>query len=299
MSKYTTEVRYICEHFSGLSESVGYNDVERVIKNCLHKVFDFNFPIFDESYRTVLETKILRHYYTREIGLETVGLWKLKLNSKLNEIMPYYNQLYKSELIEFNPLYDVELTRERKIEGTGTKDTENSENRNGENHAETSQSNNNKVTENGSDNGTLNSVSDGTQNQNTSGSGTKMFSDTPQGAITDLLAGKYLTNATVDSANNTFSGASHDSNTQTSENTRNNETNTEGSTDSSNDGEYSSSMDGYSNTKLSNTEDYLEHVIGSNGGESFSKRLLDYRTTFINIDMMVINELEELFFGLW
>lgn len=299
MSKYTTEVRYICEHFSGLTESVGYNDVEQVIKNCLPKVFDFNFPIFDESYRTVLETKILRHYYTREIGLETVGLWKLKLNTKLNEIMPFYNQLYKSELIEFNPLYDVELTRERKIEGTGTKDTENGESRNGENHADTSQSSTNNINENGVDNGTVNGTADGTQNQNTSGSGTNMYSDTPQGAITDLQAGKYLTNATVDSATNTFAGVSHDSTRQTSENTRNNATNTDGSTDSSNDVDYSSNMDGYSNTTLSNTEDYLEHVIGSNGGESFSKRLLDYRATFINIDMMVINELEELFFGLW
>ena len=299
MSKYTTEVRYICEHFSGLSESAGYNDVEQVIKNCLTKIFDFNFPIFDESYRQVLETKILRHYYTREIGLETVGLWKLKLNTKLNEIMPFYNQLYKSELIEFNPLYDVELTRERKIEGTGTKDTENGESRDGENHANTSQSNTNMVTENGVDNSTVNRTVDGTQNQNTSGSGTNMYSDTPQGAITDLQAGKYLTNATVDSATNTFGGASHDSTSQTSNNNRNNETNTDGSTDSSNNGNYSSSMDGYSNTTLSNTEDYIEHVIGSNGGESFSKRLNDYRETFINIDMMVINELEELFFGLW
>lgn len=299
MSKYTTEVRYICEHFSGLTESVGYNDVEQVIKNCLPKVFDFNFPIFDESYRTVIETKILRHYYTREIGLETVGLWKLKLNTKLNEIMPFYNQLYKSELIEFNPLYDVELTRERKIEGKGTKDTENGESRSGESHADTSQSSSNMVTENGGDKGSVNGTSDGTQNQNTSGNGTSMYSDTPQGTITDLQAGKYLTNATVDSATNTFAGASHDSTSQTSENTRNNDTNTNGSTDSSNDGEYSSNMDGYSNTTLSNTEDYLERVIGSNGGESFSKRLLDYRATFINIDMMVINELEELFFGLW
>lgn len=299
MSKYTTEVRYICEHFSGLSESAGYNDVEQVINNCLTKIFDFNFPIFDESYRQVLETKILRHYYTREIGLETVGLWKLKLNTKLNEIMPFYNQLYKSELIEFNPLYDVELTRERKIEGTGTKDTENGESRDGENHANTSQSNTNMVTENGVDNSTVNRTVDGTQNQNTSGSGTNMYSDTPQGAITDLQAGKYLTNATVDSATNTFGGASHDSTSQTSNNSRNNETNTDGSTDSSNNGDYSSSMDGYSNTTLSNTEDYLEHVIGSNGGESFSKRLNDYRETFINIDMMIINELEELFFGLW
>ena len=58
-------------------------------------------------------------------------------------------------------------------------------------------------------------------------------------------------------------------------------------------------MSGISNTTLSNTEDYLERVIGSNGGESFSKRIYDYRNTFINIDMMVINDLEELFFGLW
>ena len=299
MSKYTTEVRYICEHFSGLSESVGFNDVEQVIKNCLPKVFDFNFPIFDESYRSVLETKILRHYYTREIGLETVGLWKLKLNTKLNEIMPFYNQLYKSELIEFNPLYDVELTRERKIQGKGTKDTENGESREGESHANTSQTNTNNVTENGVDKGSIAGTTDGTQNQNTSGNGTNMYSDTPQGAITDLQAGKYLTNATVDSATNTFAGASHDSTSQTSENTRNNETQTDGSIDGSNDSDYSSSMDGYSNTTLSNTEDYLEHVIGSNGGESFSKRLSDYRSTFINIDMMIINELEELFFGLW
>lgn len=275
MSKYTTEVRYICEHFSGLSESVGYNDVEQVIKNCLPKVFDFNFPIFDESYRAVLETKILRHYYTREIGLETVGLWKLKLNTKLNEIMPYYNQLYKSELIDFNPLYDVDITRERETKGNGTKDTELSENSTNSNNTDRQF------------NGDENSNSNGTQNQNTVGNGNSMYSDTPQGSITDLQAGKYLTNATVDSANNTFSGASHDDLSRITKNSENviNDINTE--------------RDSSSNTTITNTEEYLEHVTGSNGGESFSKRLLDYRTTFINIDMMVINELEELFFGLW
>lgn len=110
-------------------------------------MFDFQFPIFDESYRSVIETKILRHYYTREIGLETVGLWKLKLNTKLNEIMPYYNKLYKSELIEFNPLYDVELTRERKVEGSGTKNTKNSENRDGNGRTENTQNNNANVRE--------------------------------------------------------------------------------------------------------------------------------------------------------
>lgn len=299
MSKYTTEVRFICEQFSGLSESVGCSDVEQVIKKCLPKVFDFQFPIFDESYRSVIETKILRHYYTREIGLETVGLWKLKLNTKLNEIMPYYNKLYKSELIEFNPLYDVELTRERKVEGSGTKNTKNSENRDGNNRTENTQNNNANVRENGGDRHTATNMAEGTQNQKTSGNGTNMYSDTPQGAITDLQAGKYLTNATIDSATNDFVGYSHDTSNQTNETTRNNETETNGSVESTNENEYSSSLDGTSDTILSNTEDYLEKVIGSNGGESFSKRLTEYRSTFINIDMMVVNELEDLFFGLW
>lgn len=299
MSKYTTEVRYICETLAGLSESVGYADIEQVIKNCLPKVFDFNFPIFDESYRSVLETKILRHYYTREIGLETVGLWKLKLSTKLNEIIPYYNKLYKSELIKFNPLYDVDLTRERKIDGKGTKDTKNSENRSGNNNTETTQDNDSSVKETGSDNGTTAGTANGTQNQNTNGNGTNMYSDTPQGAITDLQAGRYLTNATIDSATNTFTGASSDTTTQTTENTNNSTVDSNGSVDSTTESDFNSKIDGFSNTTLSNTEDYLERVIGSNGGESFSKRLNDYRSTFINIDMMVINELEDLFFGLW
>lgn len=299
MSKYTTEVRYICETLAGLNESVGYADVEQVIKNCLPKVFDFNFPIFDESYRSILETKILRHYYTREIGLETVGLWKLKLSTKLNEIMPYYNKLYKSELIEFNPLYDVDLTRERKIEGKGTKDTENGENRSGSNNTETTQNNDSTVTETGDNKGTTNGTANGTQNQNTNGNGTNMYSDTPQGAITDLQAGRYLTNATIDSATNTFAGASSDTTTQTTENTNNSSVDSSGSVDGTTESDFNSKMDGFSNTTLSNTEDYLERVIGSNGGESFSKRINDYRTTFINIDMMVINDLEDLFFGLW
>lgn len=307
LSRYTTEVRYICETSAGLDESVGYSSVEQVIKNCLPKVFDFDFPIFDENYRSVLETKILKHYYTREIGLETVSLWKLKLNTKLNEIMPYYNKLYKSELIEFNPLYDVELIRERKVEGKGTKDTENSENRSNTTNIINKQSidtsNEENVSGNESRNNKTNGVSISTQNQNTTENNNNMYSDTPQGAITDLQAGKYLTNATIDTSTNTFAGASNNTTEQSTNESGNTEQNSDSSSstsiNNSTDNTFNSDTSVNSNTTLSNTEDYLERVIGSNGGESFSKRIYDYRNTFINIDIMVINELEELFFGLW
>ena len=47
-----------------------------------------------------------------------------------------------------------------------------------------------------------------------------------------------------------------------------------------------------------NFENYLENVLGWNG-KSPSKLLQEFRETFLNIDMMIIEELSDLFFGLW
>lgn len=230
MSKYTTEVRYICEVSAGLKKSGGYNSVKEIIAKAIPKIFDFDFPIYDEAYRTVLETKILKHYYTREIGQETIGLWKLRLDTKLNEIMPYYNKLYESALLEYNPLYTVNMTRDHNVNANGNRTTGNTE------------------------------ITSETSNNN----GTILYSDTPQGSIYGLENNTYLTNATKN--NNENSG-------------------TINRTDSGNDA-------------YNNTEDYLEHVFGYEG-KTGSELIITYRKTLLNIDMMIIDELEELFFQLW
>lgn len=121
MAKYTTELRSICESYAGLKQEVGYNAVASVIEQARPKIFDFNYPIFDPNYKSVLETKIIQHYYTREISVETVGLWKMRLWSKMCDIMPYYNQLYESAALQYNPLYDVEYTKEGTRDGEANK----------------------------------------------------------------------------------------------------------------------------------------------------------------------------------
>lgn len=291
MSKYTTEVRYICEVSAGLVESADYMKVEDVIKKALPIVFDFSFPIFDENYRSVLETKILKHFYTREIGLETVGLWKLKLDTKLNEIMPYFNQLYKSQLYGFNPFYDVDLTRKHRIDGSGTKDTDTATNTQTEHNITVDESGNSTVTGSGSSN----SESANTRANTKTDTFSERYSDTPQGALTDLRADKYLTNATLrdDNVNDNTneSGTDKTSTNTNAENTENKNTETNGNNRTNVNGNVSST--------LTNTEDYLETVQGKNGGNSYSKLLVEYRETFLNIDMMVMNELEDLFMQLW
>lgn len=102
MSNFTTQVRYLCESFGGTAR--GVREIDKQIHQANKTIFDFDYPIFNETYRTVLQDKIIRHYYMREIGCETFGMWQLMLCDKLNEIMPYYNQLYNSQLLEIEPL---------------------------------------------------------------------------------------------------------------------------------------------------------------------------------------------------
>ena len=118
MSKYTAQLKTICESVSGLSAPD--NNYNSVISSAVPKIFDFDFPIFDEEYRNVLERKILKHFYLYEIGCETYGMWKMFLDEKMNLIMPYYNELYarQKELLEKNIFTDVDLTETKNAKGT-------------------------------------------------------------------------------------------------------------------------------------------------------------------------------------
>lgn len=386
MSLYTTEVRYICETLANYDESQGYKRVNDIVEAAAPQIFDDDFPIFDESYRSILEAKILKHYYTREIGFETVGLWQLKLNTKMNEIMPYYNKLYNSELLEFNPLYTVNLKKNYDKNGTEQRimsedekelknehrigeDTENTTQNGLENTINSSDSAKNKGTtgsvdlteifdnsenENGIKNTAQNEAetSETTRNEDgtaltenhevTSKNDWNKFSDTPQGGLTNVANGTYLTTATNTTSDDTKNG-SQDSLAQTVTNdkgtkdaaktgeeinnniklntgskeqkTENSETGNEneskneiGSVSSNADTASKANMDEQTDTEKNRTrnrtndknnfENYLESVLGWNG-KSPSKLLQEFRETFLNIDMMIIEELSDLFFGLW
>lgn len=253
MSKYTTEVRFICENSAGLSESESADNVDSILDKCWNKVFNFDFPIFDENYRQVLCRKILKHYYTREIAHETVGRWKLALNAKLNEIMPYYNQLYKSELLEFNPFYDVDLTRSR--EGSGT----------------SNRTSNNRET----NSGTSKNVSSGSGTSNTNT--LNRFSDTPQNSMdTQGIADSVpLTTVTKVNEDNTTTNTSTDTLTR------------------------DDSKTGNGTENINSTDKYIETVKGKQGTENYSSLLKKFRETFLNIDMMIIEDCSDCFFTLW
>lgn len=247
LAKYTTLVRSICESKCDLQESVGFNSVDDVIAQSWNKVFTTNVNFFDENYRSVLCSKILKHYYMCEIGAETVGLWQLWVNTRLEEIMPYYNQLYESAKLEFDPFKDVDLQRahEKGEEGKRVYDGET----------------------NSTQNQTVN------REENNNDTDYRLYSDTPQGALTGVDNENYLTNATKNTSNREMTG---EDTSNTTGNTLNNSTE--------------------NNTSV---EKYIESVTGKQGTQSYSKLLEEFRHTLLNIDMMVIDEFNDLFMGLW
>lgn len=191
------------------------------VYNLIESGFDIGlreYPIFDEKYRRVLNKKLLNHYWMREIGFETAGLFKFMLNRSMAEIMPYYNQLYESVNIfkEKNPFEDKNI-----VESSNRKNK-----------------------------GTSSQTGTGT----TASEDLDVRSDTPQSmlAIGDIKTNTYASDASWDNSNATST----------------------------------SSQD----LSVDNTEDYINTIIGTNGGKNYSEMLQDWRNTFMNIDMMVIED---------
>ena len=127
MSKYTTEVRWICESKSGFTEEELQNKtVDEIISAARTHIFTFNWPAYNSDWKEAIEKFILKYYYTREIGLETVGLWKLKLEVRLEEIADKYNtiidmiELTRDNKLHVNQLlYNIDVASYGKTEGTG------------------------------------------------------------------------------------------------------------------------------------------------------------------------------------
>lgn len=90
----------------------------------LRELVECGYPVFNEWWNTYipehkkeLESKIIHTYYFNQIGCDEPDRFKFYLNSQLERIMPYYNQLYKSELIKFDPILNQYLeTHSRTID---------------------------------------------------------------------------------------------------------------------------------------------------------------------------------------
>lgn len=175
MSSYTTQIRYICESLAGYEHGKGYMSIDDVIDKSWDKIFLPSFVTFTPEYRPVLAKKILKHYYTREIGSETFGLFQLRLDAKLSVIMPYYNKLYKAFDKDYDILSDTDVTIDHNRKSKG-------------------------------DSG---STSTGSNTNENSGQAINRHSNTPQGGLDGIKSDRYLSSADITDTTDNSTGSNN------------------------------------------------------------------------------------------
>lgn len=179
MASYTIELRKICELYGREEVEKWFKDYE--LSNYLTPIQIEQIQKFNVWSKERLATKIVDHYYMREIGFETPALFKHYVKVNMQEIMERQLPKIYSNFLEYDPLSNVDFTETytREIEGT--------------------------------------SESEGTSNSNSSNSasGLNVNSDTPQGQINKegILSGDYASNT---NASETASSIEDTTNTNSS-----------------------------------------------------------------------------------
>lgn len=73
------------------------------------KLFDFEYQFDDINFKKQLEEHIISYFYDYEIGQETPEMFKRKFITRWKRIIPYYNELYNTSLLEYSPLTNYSI----------------------------------------------------------------------------------------------------------------------------------------------------------------------------------------------
>ena len=117
MSKYTVELRKVIES-RGEEEVLGwfmdYELTDYLTQDEINLIMERG-----TWNKEKLAHKILDHYYMREIGFETVGLFRHQAKVAMQEIMEEKLPLIYSAAIQYDPLVNVDFTEEYSGQNAG------------------------------------------------------------------------------------------------------------------------------------------------------------------------------------
>lgn len=299
MSKYTVELRYVVE------QTENDNPESTTTNEYIDEVYQVlgldSYPIWQETYRPVLNDKIINHFYMREIGFETVGLFRRMMRRTMAEIMPYYNQLYASQSLITSPM----TSKSDNWSETWTRDNETRTSDDIEDHtsrSETFERDASRTREEDTEdkdthvtNNTEDTTVTGTRNNR------HVYEEVPMGSLdTAVLEGPSINYATtIDWDDTGTEDVTDGERTEQHSGTLTRDSTIEDKEDTN---ESRNVMDTYTRdndgTRTDDEEGTRNHM-GSGYDRPQAELLKIYRETFLNIDMEVIDDLEVLFMQIW
>ena len=238
-----------------------------MVDNPLTPLFNFNYDFYcdDLEVKKKFEEKFINHYWLHEIGCETPARWNQMLKSHLNLIMPYYRQLYETELASQN----IDFLLNKDLTESTTRELSGVENATG----------NKRFTNEASQNLTSTSTSNGEFSSTNQSTGNHKTSQLNDGVSNASLEQGYLTGVSRDDLTNT-------DNQQSESTTKNNQQLTDSGTQS---------QEETNRRENTQTETITFKSQGNIGVTSSAELLQKWRDVLINIDEMIIKDCRVLF----
>lgn len=281
-------------------------ELHELVNNPLINVFDFDYPFYEnDELKQAFEQKFIEHYYFYEIGFETPERFKHHLKSQLRLKMPYYKQLYQTELearnINFLLNKDLKETFIREVTNEATEKGTSSSNQNSNTDGTNTTTSNSTM--NGSSNETKTDTTSGNSSSTTSGttSGNHQESMIRDGVASATLESGLLTGVSKDggtSSQETTSEQSQSGNTTLS-GTQSNETTDTQSQSSLIKAEQKATGQSEQNRKESSVEKTDLLSQGNIGVTSSAQLLKEWRQVLINMDEIIINDCKSLFMQIY
>jgi hypothetical protein len=289
MASYTMELNEVLATllvFDGVDVSV--MDTKTLIEEGRKKLFDFEYDIFDTNYKAVWETNFIRNFFMREIGFETEDLFKFQLESWLRINMPYFNKMFQSELLDFDPLVNSDM----KTDTTTNKNSDST--LNVSSTSDNTKTNHQKIdgTENQNVNGTDNQTVNGTQNDTTFTR--ELENNTPDTrlAITTLDGAGVIEYASS-ITENTGKGSNTTTNDVDRTMTNDIDTTTSNTVDGNNTDK--TTLTGETTNNITDVETYVSSRTGKVGAVTYSQMLIEYRQSLVRIENRMFAEMQQLF----
>lgn len=251
------------------------------------ELFDFPYQFDDNNFKAQIEQAVIDYYYNYEIGTETPAEFKRRFQAKWLSFIDYYNLLYNTTLLTYNPLINYKLT-EALDQLTATNNLQDTT---------ATTSSNGTTTQEGTDVLEQTTSTDSTRTDNltantttsSEGSGNEKTSDYPQQPIAggDYLEGEKTSTTSSSGTNNTTNtGTQKNVGTGTNDSTTTSD-NTSVSEDSTN------TTGTLTNNGTANTS--YEKTIEGLTGTSYQELIAKERQNLIRLIPMIISELKPLF----
>jgi hypothetical protein len=219
-------------------------------------LFDFDYPFYDDDLKKDFETHFIRRFYMREIGFETEGLFKFNLETWLLINMPYWNKMFESEGLVYDPLSNTKLS----------------------------------VTHNKTNDSSGNASSNQTSQHDSTIGNDSTSSSSDTGFNRNLTSNNPDTRLQITTENGTGVIEYASGIDEESSNVTRNTTNHTGGNNSATD-----TASGNSTTAFNESENFAETTSGKTGDQTFAKLLKEHREAFLRIENSIFKEMEQLF----